>query len=191
MTFPIDGTIPAAGHNPSADQPLMQANFANIESFLDVDHQDAGTVGAGNHKQIRFSINQAAPALTNAVSELFANLSAGKSELFFHNATQTFQLTDLAITTAANTGTAGGTISYFDTPWNMRFWFGQTAVIPIGGTRTVLFLVNFSFWPFTVATLSGGSVGSVAISKVSSTPGQLSISTSVNSIVDWFTITKL
>ena len=68
MSFPIDVTIPAANNDPADDQPLMQQNFANISSFLAVDHIAPGTIGDGFHKQITYFTENIPGAVTDPVS---------------------------------------------------------------------------------------------------------------------------
>ena len=109
MTFPINTTIPAAGNDPSIDQQPMQTNFANINSYLGIDHTTPGTnPGDGQHNQVTFHINQAAPSMANAVSGLFANSATG-SQLFFQNASGILQITNSSLlATAGNAMFPGG-----------------------------------------------------------------------------------
>lgn len=101
MTFPINTTVPAAGNDPSIDQQPMQTNFANISSYLSVDHTTPGTnPGDGQHNQVTFHINQAAPSIANAVSGLFSN----SSQLFFQNASGVLQITNSALAPSSGAG---------------------------------------------------------------------------------------
>ena len=153
MSFPINTTIPATGNNPSVDQQPMQTNFANINSYLSIDHTTPGTnPGDGQHNQVTFHLNQAAPSIANGVSGLFANLSGGSSQLFFQNAIKLFQMTNLAATTGANPGTAGGTLNFFDTPWNIRIYYGQTAGTTSGGS--VIFPLAYTTLYFASAVVN-------------------------------------
>lgn len=55
MSYPINPNIPNANNDPADDQPVMQQNFANINSYLQVDHTNpAQNPGAGDHKQVTF-----------------------------------------------------------------------------------------------------------------------------------------
>ena len=100
-TYPINIQIPAAGHNPSIDQQPMQTNFANISGFLSVDHSAPGTTNtAGKHNQVRFALNQTAPALDTAVAELYAN----NSQIYFNNGTVNTPLTANIVPSAAASG---------------------------------------------------------------------------------------
>ena len=129
MTFPIDGSIPASGNNPSQDQPRMQTNFANLISYLSVDHVSPGTTPtAGYHDQVSFAINQSAPGIGSGVAELFVNSLSGlfgtQSTLRFQNASQTVGLTNLALTTT----TPGATGYGISTPWGLILNFGSVNV---------------------------------------------------------------
>lgn len=188
MTFPINTTIPAAGNDPSIDQQPMQTNFANINSYLGVDHTTPGTnPGDGQHKQVTFHSNQAAPSIANGVSGIFANSATG-SQLFFQNAAALYQLTNLPVVTGVNTGTAGGTLNYFDTPWNMRVYFGTTAG---GSGGTVLFtpIANYTTLYFANATCNDGNAHYVSCGQF---PSQLTLKSdiAVSSIV-WFSFGRL
>lgn len=59
--FPINTTIPFASNDPADDQPEMQLNFLNIDSWLKIDHVDPATANAGYHKQATMP-NQTPPA---------------------------------------------------------------------------------------------------------------------------------
>jgi len=50
--------IPAAPHNPSADQPIMQVNANSINSIIGVDHYSFNSVDGGYHKQVNL-VNEA------------------------------------------------------------------------------------------------------------------------------------
>jgi len=109
MTFPINTTVPAAGNNPSVDQQPIQTNFANINSYLGVDHTSPGTnPGDGQHNQVTFHQNQAAPSIANGVSGLFANTTASGSELFFQNITRSIQMTNTSLLSQFGQGLVPG-----------------------------------------------------------------------------------
>ncbi len=73
MSFPIDTTIPAAGNNPSADQPRMLQNNVNINGWTTVDHVVGGANQNGIHLQSSY-VNRAIPiTLTNAINSNASN----------------------------------------------------------------------------------------------------------------------
>lgn len=144
MTFPINTAIPAAGNNPSVDQPAMQTNFSNISGFLSVDHVAPGSTGAGQHNQVTFNINQTAPGLGSGVSGLYSNSASGVlgtlANLFFQNATKNLRLTNIALTTS-------GTNYGFVSPWGLIINFGLCT--PNGSSTNVTYAV-----PYTTAVYS-------------------------------------
>lgn len=126
MTFPINTTIPAAGNNPSNDQQPMQTNFANINSYLGIDHTTPGTnPGDGQHKQVTFHLNQAAPSFANGVSGLYANLVSSASQLFFQNSNGSVQLTGLTVSSSGND-------FGISTPWGVKMNWGQVSTSALG-----------------------------------------------------------
>lgn len=101
MTFPypINTSIPATGHFPGNDQPLMQVNFANINGYLGVDHVLPNTnPGAGFHKQVTFN-SANPPSVPTVPPVLFTNtqdgaavpntLPGGIAGLFFYSGSLT------------------------------------------------------------------------------------------------------
>lgn len=142
MTFPINTTVPASGNNPSNDQQPMQTNFANLNSYLGVDHTPPGTnPGDGQHNQVTFHKNQAAPSFANGVSGLYANLVSSASQLFFQNTSGSVQLTNLTVTTS-------GTDFGFTTPWGVKINWGIVATTVSGTT------VNFQATYSSLSTIS-------------------------------------
>jgi hypothetical protein len=140
MTFPINTAIPAAGNNPSADQPPMQVNFANIAGFLGVDLTAPGTAGAGQHNQVTFTINQSAPSIASGVSGLYSNSVPGilgtLATLFFQNSSKIFRLSNLALASNTTFTNATGTNWGFTSPWGFIFNFGQLTLSSSPATLT-------------------------------------------------------
>lgn len=86
MSFPIDVTVPGANNFPGDDQPLMQANFTNINGFLSVDHVNPGAVNNGFHKQVTFSAPISDPATPlDDKGYLYTKLVNTVPQLFFLN----------------------------------------------------------------------------------------------------------
>jgi len=96
MSFPIDGNIPAATNYPGDDQPRMKANFANIKSYLTVDHVQPGDENAGDHKQVTFAQKTSSGALPSEPISILATAngtaSAGVSQLFWNNQNSRFHM---------------------------------------------------------------------------------------------------
>jgi len=80
--FIYENNIPAASHNPSADQPIMQTNTNSINSIIGVDHFSFNTANGGYHKQVSL-VNEATPALPSGVGCM---LLSGSNNLIFANA---------------------------------------------------------------------------------------------------------
>lgn len=55
--FTFNTGIPAAGNNPSVDQPDMQINNLSTNDILDIDHVTFNANNGGQHKQITFNID--------------------------------------------------------------------------------------------------------------------------------------
>jgi hypothetical protein len=131
MTFPINTSIPAAGNNPSVDQPGIQANFANISGFLAVDHRAPGSSNAGQHNQVTFKLNQTAPSIAGGVGGLFTNSLLGMlgtvSSLLFQNGTQS-RLTNINLTSNNTVANGTGTNWGFTSPWGLIFNFGAITI---------------------------------------------------------------
>lgn len=136
MTFNINFPLPPG--IPSVDVTQFQVNWAKLNSDFLIDHTAfTAATNSGFHKKVTFSdvaLDPALNALRYPLSLLYTKHDGGATttDLFFaaQNAGATTvkirQLTDLPITTVANTGSAGGNISYIDTSWGFRFLWGLT-----------------------------------------------------------------
>lgn len=94
MSFPIDGTIPAANNDPADDQPIMKSNFLNTKNYLSVDHVNPGTPGDGFHKQITFQkkTTQAAQSGQQSVLYTDAAISSTDPQLYWKNLRATYPI---------------------------------------------------------------------------------------------------
>lgn len=116
-SFPINTTIPAANDRPSDDQPLMQSNFANINSYLKVEHTDPAAVNAGRHKQVTFNSNNP-PSVPTSPPVLFTNnvdgagngLPGGLAEMFFYSGAASASSNSYRATPNGSTMLLGGII---------------------------------------------------------------------------------
>lgn len=70
MSFTFNTGIPATNNNPSADQPIMQANNAATSSILAVDHITFNNADGGKHQKITYvsTISPAPAAQVNPAS---------------------------------------------------------------------------------------------------------------------------
>lgn len=162
MSFPIDITIPNAPNDPADDQPKIKDNFANINSFLSVDHISPGAVNNGKHLQVQL-ISQAPPAFISGFGNLYSNTIGGVSQLFFSpdNSTNNYQLTraiaasfalfgaNSAYGTPPATFTQNGGWTFL--PGNLLFQYGFYGKAGATGTSgTVQFPVTFTTGPFSI-----------------------------------------
>lgn len=185
--------IPLSTDIPSQSQAQILANFSQLNTQFTVDHValNAGS-NNGYHKQITYqNVLGSDPNLVSPISSLYTKTASGLTQLFFQNgslASNVAQLTGLTVTTVANGGSAGGNIIYFDTPWNMRIYMGQTASIPSPAARVVTFPTSYS----TIYTSSAvaNDPNAIAVACAQST-NQLSIRTAAAVTVNWFAIGTL
>lgn len=122
MTFPIDTTIPAANNDPADDQPGMKDNFANINSYLQVDHTDPANPGAGQHAQVTFNANNV-PATPTIPPILFTNTLNTNPGLFFYSGSAASGANQYSIPTGSS-----GTTGSFMTFGGMIVKFGRVTI---------------------------------------------------------------
>jgi len=88
--YPFNTLIPAAGNNPSNDQPLMQTNNASTNSIIGTDHLTFGTASGnqtdGMHTIIHLP-TQSVPSAIAGIGQLFTQNvtvnSTTDTQLFF------------------------------------------------------------------------------------------------------------
>jgi hypothetical protein len=189
-SFTFFSDIPQAGDNPSDSQPEILQNFTSLAdpagSWVTQDHYGFGTGFDGQHNQATFpKATSPVPTPGGTVGALFATVIAGLNQLNFKNSSASYQLTNLPIITGANPGTAGGSVNYIDTPWNMRMYFGQTNSFN-GSNRTVVFPTPLSnyFFVTSVANTAAGNITTTAL-IVGGVGGGLALGTSANASVNW------
>lgn len=150
--FYIDPTIPAANNDPADDQPIMQTNFANINSYLQVDHTNPGIAGAGYHNQVTFFANNV-PSTSPTFPTLFTNVANGVNQLFFYSgaaskvANQYYTSVTSGTTTESSVYLMGGIIMKFGV-------YPNPPKVPTGG-GIVTFKVAFPNNIFNVQMLGG------------------------------------
>jgi len=144
MTFPINTTIPGANNDPADDQPLMQQNFGNINSYLSVDHVTPGATGNGFHKQSTYtnlSIKPyAAPFGNNGA--VYSKLVGGISQLFFEQN----NLNEVQITFPTSVSATG----YVTLPGGVIMQWGSFNVAG-GATTATVFSTTFPTALFSIA----------------------------------------
>ena len=132
MSFSYDSSIPAADHNPSIDQQVMQTNALAIENIWAVDHYTFETGTDGKHKQVTFT-GATSPVPTNpqtgTAGVLYATLDSGSAcQLSFVNKNGIIPLTTGNPSVAAN--------GYTYLPGGLLFQWGTVNATPAGATFT-------------------------------------------------------
>ncbi len=92
--FTFNTGIPAAGNNPSNDQPIMQANNVADAGIWNVDHVGFNQNNGGRHLQVTFNSKNTPGVQTDPISTLYtANGSVSSvAELFYKNQNATFPI---------------------------------------------------------------------------------------------------
>lgn len=92
MSFPIDTTIPNEPNDPIDDVPLIRGNFNNINSYLKVDHVEAGAPGNGYHKEVTFydKVVQGVPVDPTSVLYTDSGSASTVADMRFKNANGIF-----------------------------------------------------------------------------------------------------
>ena len=105
-SFTYDSSVPAANHNPSVDQPVMQTNAASIASIWAQDHYSFGSSlnVDGQHLQVTFPVALAAPTPTGTIGIVETQTVNSKSELFYTNATANVQITNTSLSASNGSG---------------------------------------------------------------------------------------
>lgn len=75
--------IPAAGNDPSQDQPLMQANFQALNTYTSVNHVALDDVDQGKHKFLQMPEQTSDPATTANEGAVYTKENSGTAELFY------------------------------------------------------------------------------------------------------------
>ena len=88
MGIPYNLDIPASDHNPSNDQPLMEANNNAVNQILGVDHYSfnttlAPTTNSGFHQWSTYVDQSSDPGSMVSTLRLYSKLVSGVSQLFF------------------------------------------------------------------------------------------------------------
>lgn len=96
MGISYNPSIPATNDDPADDQPLMQANFASINTLINVDHVGFSNAKYGQHNQVTFATSNP-PSVPTTPPVLFTNIVDGAgnmlpgslAELFFYSGANT------------------------------------------------------------------------------------------------------
>lgn len=189
-------TIPQSTDRPSDSQQDLLNNFGQINTQFSVNHT-ALTASSNNgyHTQIQFPTGIADPNKTSPITSLYTKLVGSAYELFFQNgatSSDVAQLTGVTFTSAANAGTAGGTIYTINTPWKLTLYAGVTTALASASTKTVTFPVAYSTLITGIASPSDPT--NVHAQQVSCTPSTTGLTLVVGNsgvVVYYFAIGKL
>lgn len=190
--------IPAASDLQSNSQSQILANFSALDTTFAEDHSGFSAVAnLGLHKQVTLYEAQSTPTLAFPASMVYS-VESGISpnrliDLFFSTkgegaAQANYQLTNLTLNTGSNLGTAGGTLNYIDTPWNLRIYYGRTIAFS-AASQTVLFPVPFSDYLFSTCVSVTGAGDVISTCQASTT--QLALGTSASVAIDWSAVGRL
>ena len=180
--FTYTRDIPNGPNNPSTDQPDMLINTNSIDDLIGVDHVTFGLTNGGNHKQVHFNLNQAAPGLNGGVGVQFANTVSGNSFPFWQNAINTYNILtsltssivtpgyiyvgSLLVQWGTNTTASGATIN-FPTPFLNNVFSIQMTVNQNTTNRHFAYVRSQTLSNFVTTQLdSGGSAESNTFSWI-------------------------
>lgn len=106
MGIPYSPTIPAAGNNPSDDQPLMQQNYQNLQTLINVDHIDFADASYGKHNKTSYIAQTVAPTVASGEITFFSQTSGGVTNVYYKHDTDAtvYQLTNGGNVNAASAG---------------------------------------------------------------------------------------
>lgn len=189
MTF--NPSIPRSTDRPSTSQGQILTNFSQTKTVFGQDHVEFDNSTAsdrGKHKKNTF-VQQSGDQVT-AANEMaqYVKDVGGAAELFLRRESNgtVLQQSNLTVTSAANGGSAGGTINFFDTSWNFRFLMGQTNAF--SGTGTVVFPTPFTTVFAFLATANDGNVQRISAQSSATT---LTLHTESSVSVSYFVIGRL
>jgi len=193
MTY--NAGVPLAADRISQSQPPFLVNFGQLNTLFNVDHvqyTDSTVANRGFHRRITFQdVLTTDPNQVSPISSLYTK-TVTNTELFFQNgnlSTNVRQMTNLAFTgPLVNGGSAGGTLFFMDTPWNVRIYWGTTTSHS-GGPFGVNFPTAFTTIFFSNGCANTGS-SSINVSCLQSN-ANLQLFTSNNASVNWFAFGRL
>jgi len=185
MSFPINTSIPNANDYPGDDQPGMQTNFANINSYLSIDHVQAGLSGNGFHKEVTFNSNNVPAVFPVTPPVLFTNnqdgagnaLPGSLSELFYYTGTATDSKNQYVSTSNGSVLLFGGIIMKWGTANLPGTGFNQPVTFPVA-------FPNNCFLAVAIATNTGTGAVTVNVDTSFSASGFVAIKSSASTSLD-------
>lgn len=139
--------IPQASQLISDSQADLLDNFIAIQNTFDVNHADFNDPKAGKHNFVQFPNQAGDPGTAGDEVALYTKAVATVSQLFYQaqSSATPLQVSNVIITSVANSGTIGGNISFFDTIFGIRVYAGTTPALASGNTQyTIVFPTPYS-----------------------------------------------
>lgn len=148
--YPFIGNIPAAGNNPSVDQPNMQTNTNSVELIVEVDLYGFNDANGGTHQQVTFPLASPTPAPTGTIGILYSALdSNGASQLWFKNKSTNIQLTNKSGSSPTGNASSPGNSGYTFLPGGMIIQWGTVLASTAGAPAS--FPISFPAQVFSIA----------------------------------------
>jgi len=198
--------IPAAGNNPSDDQPNMEQNTNAIPQVLAINHHAFNDPSGGRHTQVEMTNYASIPTgLTINEGTIYTkqapNLSAGNESDIFYTPDMSGKEYQLTRTDTANYSKFGLFTNYVSPSTTFGGWtflpggliMQYGIIVPAGTVTTVAFPVTFpiAVWSIQVTTVttSGSNYGA---NVFSSSPSSFQASTGSSSATNlyWVAIGK-
>lgn len=183
--MPFDPAIPQATDTLINSQSALLANMGQLDTSFNVDHMTfSAPANTGYHKQLSFNGPITDPGLASPQCSVYPKAVAGRTELFFENGVGNYikQMTNLPLSTPPIP--TGGTFKYIDTPWGVRFLWGNTTAI--NGARLITFPTAFLVNYGVVVSSINGSPQIVSWDGDALT--SMKIYTAANSAVSFFVV---
>lgn len=153
--FVYETNIPAASHNPSADQPIMQTNANSINSIIGIDHFSFNATDGGYHKQVSL-VNEATPALPAGVGCM---LLSAANNLVFANA----QIPAGVFLTQSNTPPVVTTKGSTFLPGAIVMQWGQGNTVAGVFNDTLIYSLSSVFCAFACAVSDGSIIADILV----------------------------
>jgi hypothetical protein len=171
MTIAYNLGIPAAGNNPSTDQPNMMENNDNIPTLISVDHVNFGVSGSGQHLQVTFNSNNVPAAAPYLPPVLFTQNDASSiPQLFFYTGSDAQSKDQYVAATNGSTMLPGGIIIKWGFANLPNSGFNQPVTFPVEFPHncfSVVAIANAASNTVTVASCTALNVGGFTAIKTS------------------------
>jgi len=188
--------IPAAGNNPSTDQPNMQTNNDANDTIWNVDHYGFNLSNGGYHQQATFTQSGGIPSTAAANLGVLYVKSDGSTSQIYYSPDASGDEYQLTVCTSANYSTFGNSTSYIANhsggwtflPGGLILQYGVRS--SSGSSGSVTYPRTFPTATYNVQlTPTGSSALSGATSSYSTSGFNYNVSSAVSSF-RWIAIGK-